>query len=48
MSASATKGGHKEEEEECGLVPNVMTAQPNIGGTLCESFLIPLYAAKFG
>ena len=30
---------------ECGPMPNLMTAQPNIGGALCESsvitFLVP-------
>jgi len=30
---------------ECGTMPNVMAAQPNIGGALCESsvilFLVP-------
>jgi len=26
---------------ECGLMPNVMAAQPNIGGALCESSVIP-------
>ena len=44
MSASATQGGHqkKEEEErnrmklECGPMPNLMVALPNIGGALCS------------
>ena len=26
---------------ECGPMPNVMAAQPNIGGILCKSSLIP-------
>jgi len=26
---------------ECGPMPNVMTALPNIGGALCESCVIP-------
>ena len=26
---------------ECGPLPNVMAAQPNIGGALCESSVIP-------
>ena len=28
-------------ELECGPMPNVMAAQPNIGGALCESSVIP-------
>jgi len=28
------------EKLECGPMPNVMTAQPNIGGALCESSAI--------
>ena len=28
-------------ELECGPMPNVMAAQPNIGGALCESCVIP-------
>jgi len=28
-------------EPECGPMPNVMAAQPNIGGALCESSVIP-------
>jgi len=31
---------------ECGPMPNMMAAQPNIGGALCESSLY--HAAKFG
>jgi len=26
---------------ECGPMPNVMAAQPNIGGALCDSSVIP-------
>ena len=26
----------------------VMAAQPNVGGALCESSVIPFHAAKFG
>jgi len=35
---------------EWGPMPNVMAAQPNIGGILCESSVIPFlyHAAKFG
>jgi len=29
------------EQLECGPMPNVMAAQPNIGGALCESSVIP-------
>jgi len=28
---------------ECGAMPNVMAAQPNIGGALCESSIIPFF-----
>jgi len=28
-------------ELECGPMPNVMAAQPNIDGALCESSVIP-------
>jgi len=39
------------ELEECGPMPNVMAAQPNIDGSLCERsvilFLVPRYT-KFG
>ena len=38
MSASATQDGHKLE---CGPMPNVMAALPNIDGALCST-------AKFG
>jgi len=31
----------KKEELECGPMPNVMATQPNIGGDLCESSVIP-------
>jgi len=30
-----------KKELECGPMPNVMTAQPNIGGALCKSSIIP-------
>jgi len=32
---------HKKTKLECGLMPNVMAAQMNIGGDLCESSIIP-------
>jgi len=31
-------------ELECGPMPNVMAAQPNIGGALCECSVIPFLA----
>ena len=31
----------KELILECGPMPNVMAALPNIGGALCESSVIP-------
>ena len=40
MTASATQGGHKEETKnklECGPMPNLMVALPNIGGALCST-----------
>jgi len=41
----------KNSKLECGPMPNMIAAQPNIGGALCESSVIfqSLYhAAKFG
>jgi len=38
QSPTAENRRRKEEEEEeleCGPMPNVMAALPNIGGTLC-------------
>jgi len=31
---------------ECGPMPNVMAAQPNIGGALCESSVIPFFVQR--
>jgi len=31
----------------CGPMPNVMAAQPNIGGTLCESSVIPFLVSRY-
>jgi len=31
------RGKKKEEELECGPMPNVMVALPNIGGALCST-----------
>ena len=33
-------------EQECGPMPNVMAAQPNIGGALCESPVIPFLVPR--
>jgi len=33
-------------ELECGPMPNVMAAQPNIGGALCESCVIPFLVLR--
>ena len=34
------------EQLECGPMPNVMTALPNIGGSLCESSVIPFLVLR--
>jgi len=31
---------------ECGPMANVMAAQPNIGGALCESSVIPFHVLR--
>ena len=31
---------------ECGLMPNVIAALPNIGGALCESSVIPFLVSR--
>jgi len=40
-AAEIRRGKKKEEEEEeeleCGSMPNVMVALPNIGGALCST-----------
>ena len=33
-------------ELECGPMPNAMAAQPNIGGALCESSVIPFLVPR--
>jgi len=33
-------------QRECGPMPNVMAARPNIGGTLCKSSAIPFLVAR--
>jgi len=39
-----TKNGRLETniKLECGPMPNVIAARPNIGGAVCESSIIPL------
>jgi len=36
----------KVEQLEGGPMPNVMAAQPNIGGALCESSVIPFLVPR--
>ena len=36
----------KTQKLECGPMPNVMAALPNIGGALCESSVIPFLAPR--
>jgi len=36
----------KHHEVECGPIPNVMAALPNIGGALCESSVIPFLVPR--
>jgi len=31
---------------ECGPMPNVMAAQPNVGGAVCESSVIPFLVPR--
>ena len=44
MTAEIRQG--KKIELECGPMPNLMAALPNIGGALCESFLIPFIVPR--
>jgi len=37
QSATAENMQEKKEELECGPMPNVMVALPNIGGALCST-----------
>jgi len=37
QSATAEIRREKEEELECGPMPNLMAALPNIGGALCST-----------
>jgi len=40
-TAEISRGKKRRKKElECGPMPNVMAAQPNIGGALCESCVI--------
>ena len=36
-AAAEIRRGKKEEQLECGPMPNVMVALPNIGGALCST-----------
>jgi len=48
QSATAEIGEEKKKqiELECGPMPNVMAAQPNIGGALCECSAIPFLVPR--
>jgi len=37
---------YAEVKLECGPMPNVMAAQPNIGGAVCESSAIPFLVPR--
>jgi len=37
QSATAEINGKKKKELECGPMPNLMAALPNIGGALCST-----------
>jgi len=36
----------RKKELECGPMPNVMAAQPNIGGAVCEHSVIPFLVSR--
>jgi len=36
----------KYRKLECGPMPNVMAAQPNIGGAHCESSVVPFLVSR--
>ena len=38
--AAEIRRGKRQKELECGPMPKVMAALPNIGGALCESSVI--------
>ena len=42
--------GHTMRKLECGPIPNIMAALPNMGGAVCESSVVPFLIppAKFG
>jgi len=44
--SSGDAPGNKRHINQCGLMPNVMAALPNIGGTLCESSVIPFLVPR--
>jgi len=37
VAAEIRRGKEEEEEVECGPMPNVMVALPNVGGALCST-----------
>jgi len=37
LKISDSEAGVKEEKLECGPMPNLMAALPNIGGALCST-----------
>jgi len=43
---SAEACSKTKAELECGPMPNVMAALPNIGGALCESSVIPFLVPR--
>ena len=45
ISLATFQPGNRSELE-CVPMPNVMAAQPNIGGALCESSVIPLLVPR--
>ena len=48
IPASVFAQDHIENETklECAPIPNVMAAQPNIRGALCESSVIPFLVSR--
>jgi len=46
MWNTTTNASDEEKELQCGPIPNVMANQLNIGGTLCESSIIPFLVPR--
>jgi len=46
LPAAATTINQSTNQLECGPMPNVMAAQPNIGGAFCESSVIPFLVPR--